>query len=132
MAPRKANTLNTRARRADAADHEVGRRVRTRRLEQQMSQTELADLCGVTFQQVQKYEKGTNRIGAGRLQKIAAALNVPITYFYGDGNGKLDAATSRIFELAQDRGAVRLLEAYRAASRAKRLALVATAEAMTA
>ncbi|HYI26562.1 MAG TPA: helix-turn-helix transcriptional regulator, partial [Bradyrhizobium sp.] len=56
------------ARRADSRDAEVGRRVRSRRLECRLSQTELADKIGVTFQQVQKYEKGVNRIGAGRLQ----------------------------------------------------------------
>ena len=56
---------HVRARRADSRDAEVGRRVRSRRLECRLSQTELADRIGVTFQQVQKYEKGVNRIGAG-------------------------------------------------------------------
>src|SRR5947209_12593543 len=73
-------------RRADARDEEVGRRVRSRRLECRLSQTELANRVGVTFQQVQKYEKGVNRIGAGRLQRIAEALEVPITFFF-DGAG---------------------------------------------
>jgi transcriptional regulator with XRE-family HTH domain len=49
-----------------------------------MSQERLGEILGVTFQQVQKYEKGINRIGAGRLQDISEALGVPITYFYGD------------------------------------------------
>src|SRR5881227_2312776 len=71
-----------RARRADSRDAEVGRRVRSRRLECRFSQTELADRIGVTFQQVQKYEKGVNRIGAGRLQRISEALEVPITFFF--------------------------------------------------
>src|SRR3954463_9966038 len=75
------------ARRADARDAEVGRRVRSRRLECRLSQTELADKVGVTFQQVQKYEKGVNRIGAGRLQRIAEALDVPITFFFDGSNG---------------------------------------------
>src|SRR5881227_4132536 len=69
-------------RRADNRDAEVGRRVRSRRLECRLSQTELADKIGVTFQQVQKYEKGVNRIGAGRLQRISEALDVPITFFF--------------------------------------------------
>jgi transcriptional regulator with XRE-family HTH domain len=55
---------HVRARRADNRDAEVGRRVRSRRLECRLSQTELAERIGVTFQQVQKYEKGVNRIGA--------------------------------------------------------------------
>ena len=73
---------HVRARRADNRDAEVGRRVRSRRLECRLSQTELADRIGVTFQQVQKYEKGTNRIGASRLQQISHALQVPISFFF--------------------------------------------------
>ena len=76
---------HVRARRADNRDAEVGRRVRSRRLECRLSQTELADRIGVTFQQVQKYEKGVNRIGAGRLQRISEALEVPISFFFGGG-----------------------------------------------
>src|SRR5437588_8826794 len=78
----KTSDSHLRARRADSRDEEVGRRVRSRRLESRLSQTELADKIGVTFQQVQKYEKGVNRIGAGRLQRIAEALEVPITFFF--------------------------------------------------
>src|SRR5205085_8472683 len=75
-------TKHVATRRADSRDQEVGRRVRSRRLECRLSQTELADKIGVTFQQVQKYEKGVNRIGAGRLQRISEALEVPITFFF--------------------------------------------------
>lgn len=63
-------------RRALPEDVAVGQRVRGHRIELGMSQTSLADAIGITFQQVQKYEKGTNRISAGRLQKIAAALKM--------------------------------------------------------
>jgi transcriptional regulator with XRE-family HTH domain len=63
-------------------DRHVGSRVRLRRTLLGMSQEKLGELLGVTFQQIQKYEKGINRIGAGRLQAIGAALNVPITFFY--------------------------------------------------
>src|SRR3954469_23449515 len=73
---------HVRARRADLRDAEVGRRVRSRRLKCRLSQTELAERIGVTFQQVQKYEKGVNRIGAGRLQRISEALDIPITFFF--------------------------------------------------
>jgi len=69
-------------RRSDARDNDVGRRVRTQRLAKGLSQTELGESIGVTFQQVQKYEKGTNRIGAGRLSRIAQALEVPVAYFF--------------------------------------------------
>jgi len=65
-----------------ALDIEIGRKIRLRRLEQSMSQTALAEKLNVTFQQVQKYERGTNRVGAGRLHLIAAELKVPMTYFF--------------------------------------------------
>jgi transcriptional regulator with XRE-family HTH domain len=63
-------------------DQQVGSRVRMRRLMLKLSQTDLADGLGLTFQQVQKYEKGMNRIGAGRLQQIAHILQVPVTFFF--------------------------------------------------
>jgi transcriptional regulator with XRE-family HTH domain len=65
-------------RRADANDELVGRNIRLQRLSRGLSQSALADAIGVTFQQVQKYEKGTNRVGSGRLVRIAAALDVPV------------------------------------------------------
>jgi|GEM_PF-2222708 len=66
------------ARRADADDATVGHNIRVQRLAKKMSQSVLADAIGITFQQVQKYEKGVNRVGAGRLVKIAAALDLPV------------------------------------------------------
>ena len=69
---------------ANSTDRHVGSRVRTRRLELAMSQKALAERLGITFQQVQKYEKGTNRISASRLQGIAGALDVPIHFFFED------------------------------------------------
>jgi transcriptional regulator with XRE-family HTH domain len=63
-------------------DQQVGSRVRMRRLMLKLSQTDLADGLGLTFQQVQKYEKGMNRIGAGRLQQIAHILQVPVMFFF--------------------------------------------------
>jgi len=67
---------------ANALDTRLGQRVRARRLEIGMSQEKLADTLGVTFQQVQKYEKGVNRIAASRLFAIAAALDVPISRLF--------------------------------------------------
>ncbi len=63
-------------------DRYVGARVRMRRLMLGMSQTALGNSLGVTFQQVQKYEKGTNRIGASRLQQISGSLQVPVAFFF--------------------------------------------------
>src|SRR5262249_7988315 len=63
-------------------DKYVGSRVRMRRLMLGMSQEKLGEKLGLTFQQVQKYEKGTNRIGASRLQHIAQILKVPVSFFF--------------------------------------------------
>lgn len=63
---------------------QIGRRVRDRRLELGLSQVDLARRLGVTYQQVQKYERGTNRIAADRLHGLAQILDVPISYFYSD------------------------------------------------
>lgn len=65
----------------------VGSRIRMRRNMIGLSQERLADRLGVTFQQVQKYEKGTNRVGASRLQAIATTLAVPISYFFQQEHG---------------------------------------------
>src|SRR5437867_6573283 len=63
-------------------DRHVGSRVRMRRMMLAMSQEKLGDALGLTFQQVQKYEKGANRIGASRLQQIAHTLQVPVSFFF--------------------------------------------------
>jgi transcriptional regulator with XRE-family HTH domain len=63
-------------------DKHVGNLVRLRRVALNMSQTALADELGVSFQQVQKYEKGTNRIGASRLQNISSVLGMPVGFFF--------------------------------------------------
>ena len=63
-------------------DKHVGSRVRMRRMMIGMSQEKLGDKLGITFQQIQKYEKGTNRIGASRLQQIATVLSVPVSFFF--------------------------------------------------
>jgi transcriptional regulator with XRE-family HTH domain len=65
-------------RRADANDAAVGHNIRVQRLAKKMSQSMLAGQIGISFQQLQKYENGMNRVGAGRLVRIAAALNVPV------------------------------------------------------
>lgn len=83
-------------------DQHVGRRVRMRRVLVGMSQERLGDALGLTFQQVQKYEKGTNRIGASRLQQIAGALDVSPAFFFED----MDAAgTSENRQVSDDASA---------------------------
>jgi transcriptional regulator with XRE-family HTH domain len=63
-------------------DKHVGSRLRMRRLMLDMSQTDIADALGLTFQQVQKYEKGSNRISASRLQQLSQILQVPVPFFF--------------------------------------------------
>ena len=66
-------------------DKHVGARVRMRRMMLSMSQEKLGDALGLTFQQVQKYEKGTNRVGASRIQQIAEILQVPVSFLFEGG-----------------------------------------------
>lgn len=73
---------------ANLIDAHVGHRVRLRRVLVGMSQERLGELLGLTFQQVQKYEKGVNRIGAGRLYEIAGILGVPVSFFYDGMEGE--------------------------------------------
>lgn len=76
------------AKKPHPVDVHVGGRVRMRRMILGLSQDKLADALGLTFQQVQKYEKGSNRIGASRMFEIADVLKVPVQYFYDDFSAK--------------------------------------------
>ncbi len=86
-------------------DKHVGSRVRMRRMMLNMSQEKLEDALGLTFQQVQKYEKGTNRIGASRLQQISHILQVPVSFFFegaphvgeGRNGGSMSEAPSPVY-----------------------------------
>ena len=84
---------------ANAVDKRIGQRVRSRRLEISMSQERLAELLGVTFQQVQKYEKGVNRIAASRLFDIASSLDIPVARFF---EGLTSARSAGVAESPQD------------------------------
>ena len=70
-------------------DTHVGSRIRLRRNMLGMSQEKLGESLGITFQQIQKYEKGTNRVGASRLQAISSILGVPVSFFFEDAPGQL-------------------------------------------
>jgi transcriptional regulator with XRE-family HTH domain len=77
-------TKATHTRSATAVDIHVGQKIRARRVFLQMSQTEVGDALDVSFQQIQKYERGANRVGASRLQQISDALGVSPYYFFKD------------------------------------------------
>jgi len=79
----REDTLVLMTRKTGAYDVEIGQRIRAQRLSRGMSQEDLAERLGITFQQVQKYEKGGNRVTAARLREIANALKLPIVSFYG-------------------------------------------------
>lgn len=87
MTKKASKTVNKR--KPMTADLDLGKKIRLRRVEQKLSQDELGKALGVSFQQVQKYEKGVNRVGAARLAQIAKILDVPVTFFYeGDKNNR--------------------------------------------
>lgn len=95
-------------------DRAIGRNVRIFRESKDITQSELAKKLGVTFQQVQKYEKGTNRIGSGRLLQIASFMGRPITDFFagaegGPDVGKVDAS---VLSLMAEPHSVRLVQAF--------------------
>jgi transcriptional regulator with XRE-family HTH domain len=100
-------------RRLDAVDTLVGQNIRILRQDRGMSQTELGRKIDVTFQQVQKYENGTNRVGGGRLFKIASTFGVPITAFFEGAHETAhgDAGPSPVAMLAEP-FALRLLQAF--------------------
>jgi transcriptional regulator with XRE-family HTH domain len=75
---------NSERNRANVIDSQVGARLRERRKSLKLTQSQLGKHLGISFQQIQKYEAGTNRIGASNLYKLAAALNVPVQHFFQD------------------------------------------------
>src|SRR5438067_8856909 len=95
-------------------DAVIGQRIRAQRLMCRMSQTDLANALGVTFQQVQKYEKGVNRVGAGRLAKIADTLGVPISFFFDGAPGPKSAIgnVNEALGLIRTAGSLRLARAF--------------------
>src|SRR6266446_3295686 len=109
--PRKRHSKSTSPRSAVSADIEMGRRIRLRRAEKGISQIELAGHLGLSFQQMQKYEKGINRIGAARLPQIAEMLGVDVPFFY-DGDGKEPDVDSLL--VVNSVFSLRLLRAYTA------------------
>jgi|TARA_R100001143_G_C3349495_1_gene128700 transcriptional regulator with XRE-family HTH domain len=101
-----SNEEPKRANRATDTDRYVGQRIRERRIMLGLSQQQMADLIGVTYQQAHKYERGINRISAGRLYEISQVLGVPVSYFYEglDGNQEteLNARQRMCLELARN------------------------------
>ena len=109
--PEGADDKAVRPRRAGPEDVAIGQKIRALRLERGLSQDDLGRAVGVTFQQMQKYERGANRVSAGRLQRIADALEVPVTFFYGtDSSGKAHRETG--FGYLKSKKSLRLARAF--------------------
>ena len=123
--------------RAEPTDDYVGKRIRMRRMQSGLSQSQLGNALGITFQQVQKYEKGSNRVSASKLQTMANFLKVPVSFFFEGGptepNGK-KSATSPEFtfaDLLSTSDGVALCTAFdKIESRAVRKAVVALIETL--
>jgi transcriptional regulator with XRE-family HTH domain len=92
-------------------DRLVGIRITALRKARGMSQTALGNAVGVTFQQVQKYEKGQNRVGAGRLREIARLLEVPVSAFFEESEAR-EKAQDDVFGFLNAHGAIEMLRAY--------------------
>ena len=95
----------------DPLDVMVGAKIRIFRIHRGVSQIDLAEQIGVTFQQVQKYERGVNRVGASRLSRIATVLGISIGELFESPGDKLADSTSP-FRLLAEPGALRVLKAY--------------------
>ncbi|MHB8268604.1 helix-turn-helix domain-containing protein [Bradyrhizobium sp.] len=120
-----ASSKPVKSRRAPKDSVELGQKIRAVRVARDMSQATLADGLGLTFQQVQKYERGVSRVSASRLQKIADILDTPISFFYGTKKQHQDDGLA----LIQSKGAIRLLRAFAGiSSGATKHALVILAE----
>jgi transcriptional regulator with XRE-family HTH domain len=120
---------------ATALDAQIGKRIRIRRRQLGMSQTDLAEKIGVAFQQVQKYENGTNRVPASRLPYVAGALDVHMGYFYSHDDAAAGVDTAVVADsigLLAERHAIELLECFQAMTASQRNALLEIARALAA
>jgi len=110
-------------------DRAIGERLKQLRQAQGMSQTTLAEAIGVTFQQVQKYERGINRIGSGRLQRIAAVLGTTVSALYGEEAGSEPAVLGEIPTFLSTARGRRMIKAFINLPDKAQVALIEFAEA---
>jgi transcriptional regulator with XRE-family HTH domain len=119
--------------RPDPIDMLVGNNVRILRLEKGLSQSDLAERLGITFQQIQKYEKGVNRIGSGRLARLSQVLGVSVSRFFQGSEAGVsgDMPPEALTDLLAKPYAIRMLKALaNVSNNATRLSLVQLAESM--
>lgn len=116
-------------RKSGPLDAMVGAKIRMFRINRGMSQTALAERVGVSFQQVQKYEKGANRVGASRLSQIASVLGITVGELFESSQEKVAAENSPVHLLAEP-GALRVLKAYLRTNSRVRLAIARLVESI--
>jgi transcriptional regulator with XRE-family HTH domain len=103
----------TKAIKYDPVDVSVGQRIRAYRISKEMTQTVLGEKIGVTFQQIQKYERGINRVGGSRIKKVATALGVPVAALFGEESSAAGETTDQLItEILSQPYAIRLLRAF--------------------
>jgi transcriptional regulator with XRE-family HTH domain len=122
------------ANKPDPIDVHVGKNIRIFRLAKGLTQSDLGDALGVTFQQVQKYENGVNRVGSSRLARISNVLDVPVNRFFEDGrHGEATGKGEIITDLLTKPYAIRMLKALaRLPNDKTRLSLVELTESIVA
>src|SRR5579864_8788192 len=108
----------------------VGQRLRQRRMEIGMSQQELGSALGISFQQIQKYEKGVNRLGISRIQQIIGILGTSMDYFIGDMNGQKPVEPSELSAFISTKDGIQILEAMMKLSEPHRRAIIAMARTL--
>ncbi|KQQ13783.1 putative transcriptional regulator, XRE family [Methylorubrum extorquens] len=106
------DTPSAEPKRATEQDRLVGERIKVLRKSKGISQTALGSALGVTFQQIQKYENGANRVGAGRLSDIARVLGASVSLFFEEGDDAAAQEKAEVFDLLRAPGAVDLLNAF--------------------
>lgn len=116
-------------RKSGPLDAMVGAKIRMFRINRGMSQTALAERVGVSFQQVQKYEKGANRVGASRLSQIASVLGISVGELFETSQDK-NAATNSPVHLLAEPGALRVLKAYLRTNSRVRMAIARLVESI--
>jgi transcriptional regulator with XRE-family HTH domain len=116
-------------RKSGPLDEMVGAKIRMFRINRGMSQTALAERVGVSFQQVQKYEKGANRVGASRLSQIASVLGIAVGELFESSHEKIASSNSPVHLLAEP-GALRVLKAYLRTNSRVRLAIAKLVESI--
>jgi transcriptional regulator with XRE-family HTH domain len=123
----RGRTVGSPTKEPQDVDRHVGSRVRMQRMLVGMSQEKLGEACGITFQQIQKYEKGMNRMGASRLHQIARILQVPVEFFYegapsgpdSDGPINIDRSSRTMTDFLATSEGLELVKAFMAVKDAK-------------